>query len=147
MTVELGQGRLLITGVDDVGQSCVVEELALGSQSAERGFHSMVAYTSPAAAPPTSAPGMSDHLEIGLPPGQMQWMIVDYEPDQSFPMHYTSTIDLDTVLCGSVELELGDGIHALGVGDCVIISGVDHAWKAGEAGCRLSVTFIGTQPP
>jgi quercetin dioxygenase-like cupin family protein len=146
MTVDPGQGRLLITGVDAAGRSCVVEDLALGSPSADRGFHAMVAYTSPDAAPPTSAPGASDHLEIGLPPGQMQWMIVDYEPDQSFPMHYTRTIDLDTVLQGSVELELGDGVHTLAAGDCVIIPGVDHAWKAGESGCRLSVTFIGTQP-
>jgi quercetin dioxygenase-like cupin family protein len=147
MTVDFGQGRLLITGLDDSGRSCVVEELALGSQSAERGFNAMVAYTGPLGVPPTAAPGRADHLEIGLPPGQVQWMIVDYEPDQSFPMHYTRTIDLDTVLHGSVQLELGDGIHALGVGDCVMIPGIDHAWKAGDAGCRLSVVFVGTEPP
>jgi quercetin dioxygenase-like cupin family protein len=144
MTVDFRQGRLLITGNDDAGRSCVVEEVALGSQSAEGGFSAMVAYTGPPGAPPTSAPGTSDHLEIGLPPGQVQWMIVDYEPGQSFPMHFTRTIDLDTVLRGSVELELADGVHPLGVGDCVMIPGIDHAWKAGDGGCRLGVTFIGT---
>ncbi len=147
MTVVFAQGRLLIAGVDDSGRSCVVDELALGSRSVEGGFNALVAYTGPRGAPPTAAPGKADHLEIGLLPGQVQWMIVDYEPGQSFPMHSTHTIDLDTVLRGSVELELGDGIHALGLGDCVIIPGVDHAWKAGDTGCRLSVMFIGTQPP
>jgi quercetin dioxygenase-like cupin family protein len=62
-------------------------------------------------------------------------------------MHHTDTVDFDTVLSGSVELTLGDGMHQLAAGDSVVMTGVDHAWRAGPEGCRLNVMSIGVLPP
>ena len=62
-------------------------------------------------------------------------------------MHHTDTIDYDIVLAGSVELILDDGAHLLGPGDCVVITGVDHAWRAGPDGVILSVALIGSTRP
>jgi quercetin dioxygenase-like cupin family protein len=76
----------------------------------------------------------------------VRWLIVEYEPDTSFSMHHTDTIDFDTVLAGSVELVLDDGVHALDLGDSVVETGVDHAWRAGPDGCTLTVVGAGTPP-
>jgi quercetin dioxygenase-like cupin family protein len=62
-------------------------------------------------------------------------------------MHHTDTIDYDIVLAGSVELTLGDGVHPLEAGDCVVIAGIDHAWRAGPQGASMSVTLLGSTPP
>jgi len=72
---------------------------------------------------------------------------MDYEPGEEQEMHQTDSVDLDIVLRGSIELILDDGIHVLHTGDGAIVGGVDHAWKAGINGCRLSAIFIGTPPP
>ena len=74
-------------------------------------------------------------------------MIVDYAPGAQTPKHHTDTLDLEIVLQGSLELTLDDGVHHLEVGDIVVMTGVDHAWKAGPLGCRLSVMLVGTPPP
>jgi hypothetical protein len=50
------------------------------------------------------------------------------------------------VLSGSVELILDDGAHPLEAGDAAVVTGVDHAWRTGPAGCRLSVVSVGIAP-
>jgi hypothetical protein len=62
-------------------------------------------------------------------------------------MHQTDTLDFDLVVAGSMDLVLDDGPHHLGVNDCVVVTGVDHAWRAGPDGCTLSVFLLGTPPP
>lgn len=74
-------------------------------------------------------------------------MIVEYGPHAETPIHHTDTLDLETVLDGSVDLILGDGAHQLVAGDMVVMTGVDHSWKAGPQGCRLSAILVGTPPP
>jgi quercetin dioxygenase-like cupin family protein len=137
--------RLVVTGVDEQGRSCVVKETYLASElTAAEGFRHATLYST--AGPSSEAPrraGGAELLEGGPPPGQVQWMIVEYEAQQSYPMHHTDTVDLDIVLEGSMELHLDDGIHPLNKGDCAIITGVDHGWRSGPDGCRLSVTFMG----
>jgi quercetin dioxygenase-like cupin family protein len=58
-------------------------------------------------------------------------------------MHHTDTVDFDLVVEGTIELILDDGAHALQSGDCVFMTGVDHGWRAGPAGCILSGTSLG----
>ena len=50
------------------------------------------------------------------------------------------------ILGGQVELILDDGPHALQTLDCVVMTGVDHAWRAGPEGCVISGAAIGTPP-
>jgi quercetin dioxygenase-like cupin family protein len=72
---------------------------------------------------------------------------MEFAPDAAYGMHQTDTIDFDIVLSGALELILDDGAHPLQPGDCIVMTGVDHAWHAGAAGCRLSVIAIGSRPP
>jgi quercetin dioxygenase-like cupin family protein len=46
-----------------------------------------------------------------------------------------------------MELTLDDGTHLLEAGDCVVINGVDHAWRAGPEGCTMGFAVYGTPPP
>jgi quercetin dioxygenase-like cupin family protein len=86
-------------------------------------------------------------FDLGVAPGLVEWRIIEHAPNMVAPMHQTDTIDFDMVLEGNVELGLDDGAHHLSPGDCVVITGVDHSWTAGPAGCRLSVTSLGSARP
>lgn len=90
---------------------------------------------------------VADHYDLGVASGAISWIVVEYAPRVAFTMHNTDSVDLDTVLAGSVEITLDDGVHELAVGDCVVVTGVDHAWRAGADGCRLSVMSIGVPSP
>jgi quercetin dioxygenase-like cupin family protein len=83
-------------------------------------------------------------MDLGVEPGLVHWIIVEFDPNAARSMHHTDTLDFDVVLEGSVELGLDDGQHLLEPGDCAVITGVDHSWTAGPDGCRMSVTLIGT---
>jgi len=82
-----------------------------------------------------------------VPPGHTHWVVSRWSPHEEAATHHSDTIDLDVVLEGSINLQLDDGHHHLVPGDCVVITGVDHAWKAGPDGCTLSVVLLGTPPP
>lgn len=58
-------------------------------------------------------------------------------------MHYTATVDFDFVVGGSTTLVLESDEVALEPGDCVLIPGVPHAWRAGPDGCELCNVLIG----
>lgn len=140
-------GCLLVTGVDADGRSCAVQEgrVTLEGFPGFGGILYSVLYE-------TSSPALSrggraaDKLDLGVPPGAINWKTIDYGPGVAFSMHHTDTIDLDQVLSGSVELILDDGGHALAAGDTAVVTGVDHAWRTGPDGCRLSVMSIGIAP-
>ena len=61
-------------------------------------------------------------------------------------MHHTDTLDFDLILDGSVELILDDGTHLLRAGDCVVMTGVDHGWRASSDGCTTAALALGTPP-
>ncbi|HWS91793.1 MAG TPA: cupin domain-containing protein, partial [Mycobacterium sp.] len=90
---------------------------------------------------------VADLLDLGVPATALRWTVIDYAPGTGFSMHHTDTVDLDVVLSGSVDLILDDGEHPLAAGDTLVVTGVDHAWRAGPDGCRLSVLTIGASPP
>ena len=139
----------LVTGVDENGASCIVDEgeLALETSDGFPGFSMAIVYSTHDSPPPPRPAARSDLLDLGLAPGFVRWMVIDYEPNAVFSMHHTDSVDFDLVLHGSVEVTLDDGVHRLGSGDCIVMTGVDHGWRAGPEGCRLSVTAIGTPQP
>jgi hypothetical protein len=138
--------RTLITGVDADGKSRVVswDNLTMDSIGPTFAVGVPCAMTSPLPARPV---GKAELIDLHLAVGDIRWMVIDYGPGAETPMHHTDTLDLQTVLTGQVDLILDDGVHHLEQGDMVVMSGVDHAWKAGPDGCRLSAILIGTPEP
>jgi len=136
--------RLVVAGVDADGDSCLIEETEVSAPTAVLSaelIHQTI--TSP---PPARAQGKSAHVDLEIPPGLARWMLVQYPAGHRTPMHHTDSIDFNTIISGSIELLLGDGSHRFGPGDCVVVTGVDHAWLPGPEGCTASVVVIGTPP-
>jgi len=140
--------RVLLTGADAEGRSCVVgeETVTLDAVPGSSGFWFGDVVETTATPPPAGPAQRGEHLELGLAPGVVRWQVIDYPEGQNYPMHHTDTVDFDTVLRGRIELTLDDGAHVLEAGDGAVINGVDHAWAAGPDGARLSVISIGTPP-
>ena len=98
-------------------------------------------------APPPSRPaGRAQFHDLEVGPGLAKWVVLEFELGSAFPMHHTDTIDFDTVLSGSIET-LDDCDHVLNASDCVLMTGIDHAWATGPGGCQLSVVALGTPAP
>jgi quercetin dioxygenase-like cupin family protein len=142
--------RLLVTGVDESGRSCAAQDgpVALQGDAGLGGILYSVLYAAESAPSITSGGGRAaDFLDLVVPPRSMRWTVIEYAPSAGFSMHHTDTVDFDVVLAGSVELILDDGAHLLTVGDSAVVTGVDHAWRAGPEGCRLNIMTIGVSPP
>ena len=138
--------RLLVTGVDASGRSCAVQDgpVPLQGDTSLNGILYSVLYATPSHPSIDGGGGrVADLLDLAVPPGALRWTMIEYAPGTEFSMHHTDTVDFDVVLSGSVELILDDGEHPLAVGDSVVVTGVDHAWRAGPEGCRLNVMTIG----
>jgi quercetin dioxygenase-like cupin family protein len=139
--------RVLVTGVDADGRSCghFQDPGAFAASSAPIAVREL--YATATGPLPPRPPGSAQLIDLGLAPGQVRWIVVDYEAGAATPHHHTDTWEFEVVLSGSVDLTLDDGVHHLHLGDCVVMTGVDHSWTAGPEGCRLSVLSIGTPPP
>lgn len=139
-------GRLLVTGVDADGRSCAIQDGAV-TLAGFPGFEGILfsdLYETPS--PAISDGGRTaDLLDLGVPPGALSWKMIDYGPGVEFFMHHTDTVDLDLIVAGSVDLILDDGTHPLRAGDTAVVTGVDHAWRTGPDGCRLSIVSFGTR--
>ena len=140
--------RVLITGVDDQGRSCVVgEPMQIATPYDSGGITVTIAAETESCPPPPRPPGRGDLLSIVGTPGIVRWSFVEFPPGTNTPFHHTDSVDFDVVLEGAVDVILDDGAHRLGPGDGVVMNGVDHGWETHEEGCRMSVVVIGTPPP
>src|SRR5262249_33726158 len=134
-------------GVDAAGRSCLVEEAPLTLKPSPAGTHRIKRVYETGSAPPPAPPrGRANYSDVRIGSGILRWLIIEFEPAAEFANHHTDTIDCIFVLNGTVGLCLDDGVHELQPDDCVVIPALDHGWKAGPAGCRLSVAAIGTPP-
>ena len=140
--------KFLVTGLDDIGRTCVVQSSDIADVGETMGgqqiFH---APHIPPTIPVQSADGFvaAGSWTDDMPPrpGEVLWMTVQFPPNGSFDRHQTPTVDFDSILSGSLELTLDDGAHSLEPGDCVVMNGVDHAWRAGPNGCTMAVLMLG----
>jgi hypothetical protein len=146
----MSSGRFLVTGVDASGRSCAArdDQVTLQGGDGLEGILYSVMYATPSL-PSISAGGgrAADAFDLGVAEGAMDWKVIDYAPGIEFSMHHTDTVDFDIVLSGSIELILDDGGHPLAAGDSVVVTGVDHAWRAGPQGCRVSIISLGVAAP
>jgi hypothetical protein len=138
--------RILVTGVDDQGRSCVVEERTGSDAPFTGGITVTVAAETESSPPPPRPPGHGELVPIVRGPGIARWSFVEFPPGVTAPLHHTDSIDFDVILEGHVDLVLDNGPHTLGPGDAVVMTGVDHGWATHDEGCRMSVVVIGTPP-
>jgi hypothetical protein len=137
--------RWLVTGVDADGRSCVLSETQFPPAADNANPWQQMYIVEPPLSPRPPTRGAFTDLQI--PVGGMHWLAFRFTPNQEADNHYTDTLDLDTVIEGSMELVLDDGSHQLEPGDCVVISGVDHTWRAGSDGCLMTFAMLGTPAP
>jgi len=139
--------RILITGTDADGRSCATFHDAPAFAPLGPGFEFASVYDTGGTPPGPRPLGRAELHDLGLPAGAVRWMLVDYAPGADTPNHQTDSVDFEVLLAGSVTLTLDDGPHEVHAGDCIVMTGVDHAWEAGPEGCRISVVCLGTPPP
>jgi quercetin dioxygenase-like cupin family protein len=137
--------RQIVTGVDDHGRSCLVAETVNPPAGPAVGVHTV--FETAANPAPTRPPGHSTLMDLHVDVGRTRWIIVQWPPGLTAQMHHTDTLDFDACLAGSIELVLDDGPHRLDPGDCAVVTGVDHGWRAGPDGCTMAVLLLGTPPP
>ena len=106
--------RILVTGVDDQGQSCVVEERTGDDAPFTGGITITVAAETESSPPPPRPPGHGELVPIVRGPGIARWSFVEFPPGITAPLHHTDSIDFDVILDGHVDLILDDGPHTLG---------------------------------
>jgi mannose-6-phosphate isomerase-like protein (cupin superfamily) len=139
--------RILVTGVDGQGRSCVLEESTPSLQGDESGGITVApAFATNSSPPPARPPGRGDILPVTVAPGTARWSFVQFPPGTTTALHHTDSLDFDVIIEGRVDIVLDDGPHSLGPGDGVVVNGVDHSWQTHEESCRMSVVVIGTPP-
>jgi hypothetical protein len=136
--------RTIVTGVKD-GRSCVVRVID-GTQQGG-GFAMAPLLEAMVAELPPRPAGNSAYADLQVPPGKVVWQRVSFPPGGEFAFHCTDTIDCHTIVAGAIELLLDDGAHRLEVGDCAMVTGVDHGWRVGPDGCTSSLMLLGTPGP
>jgi len=150
--------QIVTTGVGPDGRSCVVDRrdldpLTAAGDLAGPGLRSTSIWGAgewpPAVAPlgtESADPVPIDARDVRVGEGQAAWRYVHYDPHARADAHRSDTVDFDTVLAGTVDLELEDGTVALAAGDLVVMNGVVHAWQAGPEGCTLAALMFGMAP-
>ena len=138
--------RCFITGIDDAGRSRVVRERDVVFAEVMPGLSIDGLFKTIESPLPSRPGGRGDLFDLGVAPGQCSWSLTRIDADGQVRVHHTDTVDFDMVVAGAVELVLDAGLHALDTGDCVVMTGVDHAWRAGADGCVISTISIGTPP-
>jgi hypothetical protein len=143
----------VITGLDDQGRGCVIRDEVIatdiGRAKAGRDTGTLCLVATTNEAPPNvgfDRPGTFELHDTSCPPGGSKWVIVGWEPNVERTTVRTDTLDYDIVLEGSCELLLETGSVNLGTGDCVVIPGLVHGWRAGPDGVVLSAMLIGLDP-
>jgi mannose-6-phosphate isomerase-like protein (cupin superfamily) len=148
------KARLLVVGIGADGRSCIVEHRELIPEAVTPGTSIMSLFTTDRGPLRTLPAGLGTYVQDRLSPGQVSWRIIIRAPGSPVVetatgtgLRYKNTIEFAVVLEGSGELVLGDGSHAIRVGDCIVLPGSDHALRAGAEGCRLMAFDIGMPPP
>lgn len=138
--------RKLIRSHDKDGHTCAVEQATITFTEVPPGVGWDTVFQTIENPLPRRPEERGDLLPMSVDPGLIRWNVMEWGPGIEIPRHHTDMLDVDPVIAGSVELILDDGIYSLVPGDCVVAGGIDHAWRAGPEGCRVSSIFFGTPP-
>jgi hypothetical protein len=130
--------RLLVTGADSVGRSYLDSVSEIPGDGTTTLFEAIDW-------PPVPLSAQDAAFSNNSPaPGTLAWRMASFPSGLHIPSHFTTSVDLDHIVSGTVTLGLDDGEHELSQGDCVVVRGVGHSWAAGPDGVTMLVTRIGT---
>jgi hypothetical protein len=129
--------RFVVTGSDEKGRSFVVRE-----ESVDLGDRAMI-WESTADQRVSFPIGSEGRMDFGVAPGCTRWFTRSFEPNNESPMHWTPTIDFDCVVSGEIDLVLDEGTVKLHSGDGVVVSGIRHQWRTGDAACQMLIVMNG----
>jgi quercetin dioxygenase-like cupin family protein len=134
---------IYVTGIDDNGSSCITSKM--NSEGPIPVTSPLTVYTGPSLPELPASPGGGELMaNIAPPSGSARWTLVDFAPGTHYPLHYTTSIDVSTVLDGTIEFGVDTENVQLAAGDTVVVNGVSHSWYAPN-GCRLLVSMLGSE--
>ena len=139
--------RTIVTGRGGDGRSTVVRIEEVSDAAAAEVMASTVWRTEVSPPPAPGPPWPDPPLDVGCPATGTIWRLVRMPAGYEFGRHRTETLDYDTLVAGTLQLVLEAGSVDLSPGDCVVLPGVPHAWRAGPAGATLNVVMTGLGPP
>jgi len=86
--------RALIANVDGQGRSCLVAETELVSTRSEASpIGTAIIFATETCPPGAAPPGHAVHVDLGLSPGIVRWLVVEFPPGEAAPLHHTDTVD------------------------------------------------------
>lgn len=91
-------------------------------------------------AAPSSPDGVA--LDVGVGPGRARSFLSRMPAGYASGLHRTDTLDVSVVLSGRLEFAVASGRVPLFAGDCVLVLGVVHAWRALDDSV-IAVTMTG----
>jgi mannose-6-phosphate isomerase-like protein (cupin superfamily) len=140
--------RRIITGITAEGRSRVesIEEITPQLKPGDVDVAFLWATDTCPPQVPIDRPATPPLLDMGMAPGATRWMVIRMGPGYEHPDHRTDSIDWDLVLEGQADLILDAETVTLTPGDCAVLPGVAHQWRAGPQGCTLSIAMLGLEP-
>jgi quercetin dioxygenase-like cupin family protein len=133
--------KLIVAGVDRNGKSTVVRTEEVSEESS---FATL--WKSDRLPPSIERPATEGLYDMGISRGEAVWMQVRHEAGKSTHLHRTDALSFSTLISGSIELLLDTGSVAVAPGDSIILPGVMHGWRVGDADAVMSAFAIGLGP-
>jgi hypothetical protein len=130
-----------VARLDDEGRSIIgVDRLDFGPRPGK--IEVAEVWNSARAPVPASHGPVGTPLDVNVRPGGLRSLVTNMHAGYDSGLHRTDTIDFSVVLDGRVNFVVETGEVTLGVGDCVLVCGVLHAWRALHAS-TIAITMMG----
>ena len=80
---------------------------------------------------------------IAVDEGDLRWTFMCMAPGHVSKVHHTDTWDFNLVVTGDCICRLGAQDVHLFPGDTILMTGLEHQWRAGPGGCTVASVVRG----
>jgi hypothetical protein len=140
--------KFAVMGSDPNGRSTVAEAPAAPTQ-ADHGVTIATIWKTENLPPDIVAerrPPDVPAMEVMPFPRGSVWYRTSFPPGYEAVKHRTDTLDYGVVVSGSMHIVSDTGELELVAGDCYMIPGVMHQWRAGPDGVTFTTVLLGLPP-
>jgi quercetin dioxygenase-like cupin family protein len=140
--------KFVVVGLDDAGRSTLLQGAAT-QLVAERDFVFDRLWDTNELPPLVSVPRRrpdEEFVQLTSTASGSAFSYVPLPPGFEFSMHRSDTLDYGVVIAGEVFLIVETGEIELTAGDCYVMPGLLHRWRAGPRGTTLCVVNLGLGP-